>query len=103
MYIKMVRTPAQPANLPDPKLGTRHRAAIGISEVSDAVIVVVSEETGKISIANAGRLIPRLDSKRLRTVLNALYGEERGQSTSPLAQVNDRVHRLLESLRRRRA
>lgn len=90
-------------NLPDPKLGTRHRAAIGISEVSDAVVVVVSEETGRISIANAGRLIPRLDSKRLRTVLNALYGQERGQAVSPWAQVNGRVQRLLESLRRRRA
>ncbi|MBI5670788.1 MAG: TIGR00159 family protein [Chloroflexi bacterium] len=90
-------------NLPDPKLGTRHRAAIGISEVSDAVIVVVSEETGKISIANAGRLIPRLDIKRLQTVLNALYGEERRQSASPLAQMNGRVQRLLKFLRREQA
>jgi diadenylate cyclase len=63
-----------------PKLGTRHRAAIGMSEVSDAVCVVVSEETGRISIANGGRLIPRLDPKRLRTILNAFYGPERTES-----------------------
>jgi diadenylate cyclase len=87
-------------NMPDPKLGTRHRAAIGMSEVSDAVVVVVSEETGRISIANAGRLIPRLDSRRLQTVLNALYGEESRQSASPLAHVNDQVQRLLKFLRR---
>lgn len=68
-------------NLPDRKLGTRHRAALGISEVSDAICVVVSEETGRISITNGGRMIPRLDTKRLRTILNAFYGPER--STSP--------------------
>lgn len=63
-------------NLPNPKLGTRHRAAIGISEVSDAVCVIVSEETGRIAITNGGRMIQRLDSKRLRTILSAFYGPE---------------------------
>jgi diadenylate cyclase len=63
-------------NLPNPKMGTRHRAALGISEVSDAICVVVSEETGKIAVTNGGRMVSRLDSERLRTILNAFYGPE---------------------------
>jgi diadenylate cyclase len=86
-------------NLPDPKLGTRHRAALGISEVSDAVCVVVSEESGRISITNGGRIIPRLDPKRLRTILNAFYGAERNQPATPLAQLGARAGRVLDSLR----
>ena len=49
--------------------GTRHRAAIGMSEISDAIIVVVSEETGAISIANNGRINLNIPSERLGTVL----------------------------------
>ncbi len=60
----------------DRKLGTRHRAALGISEVSDAICVVVSEETGQISVTNGGRMIRRLDSNRLRTILTAFYGDD---------------------------
>jgi diadenylate cyclase len=86
-------------NLPDPKLGTRHRAALGISEVSDAVCVVVSEESGRISITNGGRIIPRLDSKRLRTILDAFYGAERNQPTSPLAVLGARAGRIVNSVR----
>jgi diadenylate cyclase len=57
----------------DRKLGTRHRAALGISEVSDAICVVVSEESGHISVTNGGRMIRRLDSTRLHTILSAFY------------------------------
>lgn len=53
-------------------LGTRHRAAIGMSEESDAVVVVVSEETGIISVAVGGNLIRELDRKELVSKLTAL-------------------------------
>jgi diadenylate cyclase len=53
--------------------GTRHRAAIGITESTDAVTVVVSEETGRITLANKGRLSAGLDEAKLRNVLRILY------------------------------
>lgn len=58
---------------PERKMGLRHRAALGISEVSDAVAVVVSEERGAISVAHNGRMIRRLDQSRLRNILIAFY------------------------------
>ncbi len=58
---------------PDRQMGLRHRAALGISEVSDAVAVVVSEETGSISIAHSGRMIRRLDPERLENILIAFF------------------------------
>jgi diadenylate cyclase len=58
---------------PDRQMGLRHRAALGISEVSDAVAVVVSEETGSISLVHGGRMIRRLDAERLDNILWAFY------------------------------
>jgi diadenylate cyclase len=61
-------------------MGLRHRAALGISEVSDAVAVVISEETGQVSIAHNGRIIRNQDISRLNSILHALlYG---GQSNA---------------------
>lgn len=51
------------------RLGTRHRAALGITEQSDALAVVVSEETGRIGLAEGGRLTRGLDEEKLRTAL----------------------------------
>ncbi len=50
-------------------LGTRHRAGIGISEVTDSLTIIVSEETGKVSIAKSGKLIRNVDGDYLRTKL----------------------------------
>ncbi|KDN59517.1 MULTISPECIES: diadenylate cyclase CdaA [Exiguobacterium] len=53
----------------DKALGTRHRAAIGVSEVTDSVTLTVSEETGAVSLAIAGRLYRELDEEALRNKL----------------------------------
>ena len=63
------------------QLGTRHRAGIGITEESDALAVVVSEETGQMSVAHSGRLIRNLDPDRLRRVLSTLLRVDRPAST----------------------
>lgn len=58
---------------PERQMGLRHRAALGISEVSDAIAVVVSEETGSISVVHGGRMIRRIDVERLENILRAFF------------------------------
>ena len=65
---------------PERQLGLRHRAALGISEVSDAVSVVVSEQSGSISISHAGRMIRHIDPERLENILTAFF---RPDTTTP--------------------
>lgn len=62
----------------DGHIGTRHKAGIGITERTDAVSVIVSEETGEISIASNGRMVSKLDDTRLRELLASLLGQEGG-------------------------
>lgn len=69
--------PLTQSSVPDRSLGTRHRAALGLSEETDAVVVVVSEETARVSVALAGRLERDLDGEQLRRMLaGALPGPE---------------------------
>lgn len=65
---------------PERQMGLRHRAALGISEVSDAVAIVISEQSGSISIAHAGRMIRRIDPSRLENILVAFF---RPDTTTP--------------------
>lgn len=73
------------------QMGLRHRAALGISEVSDSIAVVVSEQNGGISITHGGRMIRKLDTDRLENVLLAFYemGESEGPHKSFFAVVRD--------------
>lgn len=68
---------------PGSELGSRHRAALGISEQSDAIAVAVSEETGWISVAVEGRLIRRLEDRALRELLTRMYRPK----TSPAMKI----------------
>ena len=61
------------------ELGTRHRAAVGISENTDAVVIVVSEETGIVSMARDGMLRRPLTVDELREILNDLYTKKKGR------------------------
>ena len=80
-------------------LGTRHRAGLGMSEVSDATVFIVSEETGIISMARSGQLTRHLDEDSLRRILHELY--DGTQKESSRLQLN--VPKLqLPNLRQRR-
>lgn len=62
---------AEPAEMPDPGLGSRHRAAVGISKECDALVIVVSEETGLIRLAERGKLSPGFPAGAFRAQLKA--------------------------------
>jgi diadenylate cyclase len=73
------------------QLGTRHRAAIGVTEDSDAIVVIVSEETGSISLASAGALETNLMPEELSDRLTEIFSRRRTTSVLPAALANVRT------------
>jgi diadenylate cyclase len=73
----------------DKSFGSRHRAALGITEETDAVVVVVSEERGTISVCFNGNIIPNLDGAALKQALLGLFGENRKQPRKPPVERKD--------------
>jgi diadenylate cyclase len=63
----------------DRQMGLRHRAGIGITEVSDAVAIIVSEQTGQIAVTHSGRMLHRLDVERLESILTSFLNPEKDQ------------------------
>ncbi len=72
--------PLSTSRLSDQQMGLRHRAALGISEVSDAVTVVISEETGQASVAHNGRIIRKQDVSHLGSMLHAFLYDSAAQA-----------------------
>lgn len=70
-------------------LGTRHRAALGVTEETDAVVITVSEETGAISINIGGNMTRELDAAGLRRVLTRIFLKERGERLAFLQRFRD--------------
>jgi diadenylate cyclase len=75
-------------------MGMRHRAALGLSEETDAVVLVVSEETGRISIAVGGRIDPVPRDQLARRLADLLHGAGPGRPTEEVSAPDDFEDRL---------
>ncbi len=81
----------------DPNWGTRHRAAIGISQETDAIVVLVSEEGASISLVVDGKVSRKMDPKDLRKSLNELLAEDEEQQKAASRGANEWWQRIFRS------
>lgn len=84
------------------ELGTRHRAAIGISKETDAIAVVVSEETGKVSVAKDGTLIADINEETLKKLLiknivTSRFSNEKGVKKERIKQLKNKIKKQEEN------
>lgn len=91
IYAASVVLPSAKNTIDFGNLGTRHRAAVGVSEVSDSLVVVVSEQTGKVSVAQEGKLLRGVDREMLEDILmtylaGELYLRRRREESKKLFQ-----------------
>lgn len=91
IYAACVVLPSAKSSIDFGNLGTRHRAAVGVSEVSDSLVVVVSEQTGKVSVAQEGKLLRGVDREMLEDILmtylaGELYLRRRREESKKLFQ-----------------
>lgn len=77
----------------NPDLGTRHRAGLGITEASDAITIIISEETGFISIARDGKLTRDITKDELESILTDLYIQQNDGETFSVSKIIDKIGR----------
>jgi diadenylate cyclase len=87
--------PLSASNRLNADLGTRHRAGVGISEASDAVVIIISEETGTISVAVGGMLKRHLASQTLERLLtHELCPEETPTQENPVQRLKEKLQKI---------
>ncbi|MBN2678147.1 MAG: diadenylate cyclase CdaA [Anaerolineaceae bacterium] len=87
----------------DRQMGLRHRAGIGVTEVSDAVVVIVSEQTGQIAVTHAGRMLHRLDIERLENILSSFLRTDQPQAKLSRFQIKPKKRKTPRKTKDRRA